>query len=853
MACRVFFLLLVLSLVQKLPPGVAAPVTPPEKHLGYPVGADFKLPDWNAVMGYFTRLDRESPRVITRKIGTTTEGRDFLMSIVSSEENLDRLDRIKACAAILADPRGHSTAEKEAAIREGRPIVFIHCAMHATEAAAPQFAMEFAYKLATSDEEPWIGAREKTVVVIFPSANPDGLDQVAQWYHQNVGTPFEAAGLVELYQRYTGHDNNRDWFMLTQSETRLVTEQLYRVWFPQVFWDIHQQGTGRERMFIPPYRDPLNPNIDSVMVTTTHALGGRAMLDMCREGLQGVSTGNAYDLWWNGSTLNVARRHNMIGLLTEAASVHIASPIFFNQADLKSPVGEGEYRPSNFFPSPWPGGWWRMRNIIDYEEAFGRSLLGSLSRESDYWLRACLGAAERAIAAGETSVPSAWLIPSDNRDPAAVRRLAEVLVLSGVELHVSSAPLKADGRDYPAGTIVIRRAQPYGEFVKDLFEIQRYPEGFSAYDVTGWTIPLLLGVRRVEVVEPIEARLRRVPDASDAVKAFAGDSRVGNTGSLLTSSDSGSWSRLVGHLGNGGTARLLTGKGREGLIELASKAADHGKKGAKVAKPKPSEDATGVSSLPRIGIYAAWTPHAPEGWMRYVFDTWKIPYVTVRNEMLRAGQIRDFLDVLILPGQSPAALDEGRKAGTLPEPYAGGLAPEGAVAVEQFVLDGGTLVATDASANWVIDLLELPLIDVTRGADAKDFFCAGSVLRGVAATDRPLAAGLPDSMPLVFSRSAAWRKMTDDERKKADREAREVETLLRYAPTRLLLSGGIKKPELIEGRDAWLRAAYGKGRVHLFGFQPHYRAWSQVTFPLLFRAVLLDHDRPEAAADAKAE
>lgn len=830
--------LLCLCLMPWISLAAAATVTPPEKHLGHPVGADFQLPDWNAVKSYFFRIDQESPRVVTQKIGQSTQGRDFILSIISGEENLARLDRIKASARVIADPRGRSPAEKEAAIRDGRVIVFVHCAMHATEAAAPQFAMEFAFNLATSVEEPWATARQKLVVVIFPSANPDGLDQVAEWYRQHVGTPYEAAGLVDLYQHYAGHDNNRDWFMLTQPETRIVTQQLYSVWLPHVFWDLHQQRMNRERMFIPPYRDPLNPNVDPVMVTATHAIGGRAMLDMTRQGFRGVATGTSYDLWWNGSTLNTARRHNIVGLLTELASVNLASPVFLSRSDLTSPVGEGDYRPSNLFPDPWPGGWWRMRNIIDYELAFGRSLLGSLSRESETWLRECMEAAQRAVSAGENAAPSAWLIPSDDRDPAAVRRLAEVLLQCGVELHVSPGPLLADDREYPAGTIVIRRGQPYGEYVKDLFEIQRYPTGFTAYDVTGWTLPLLMGVRRVEVIHPIESMLDRVATAQEAVAAFAGDPRAAKDSGLLSSSSSDCWTQLVEHLRSGEAARWLTANGKEGLILLEAKSKGKEKK---PAKKRSAEAGIQVSSFPRIGVYSAWTPHAPEGWMRYVFDEFKIPYVTVRNEQLRAGRIQDFLDVLVLPGQPPAAIDEGRAPGTLPEQFAGGLAPEGAVAIEQFVRAGGTLVASDASANWAVDLFEFPLVDVTREPDAKEFSCPGSILRGLPATDRPLTAGLPDSLPLVFARSTAWRRMADEELKKAKREACEIETLLRYAPARLLLSGGISKPEVIEGHDAWLRVPYGEGQVHLFGFQPHYRAWSQATFPLLFRSVLLDH------------
>ena len=223
-------------------------VTPPDEHLGRPVGADFKLADWNEVKTYFQKLAGQSPRVVTRKVGTTTEGRDFLLSTISSAENLAALDRITRHARTIADPRGKSKSEKEAAVRRGKVILFISCSMHATEVAASQFAMEFAYRLATCEDEPWSSARRNVVVVIAPTLNPDGLDHVTAWYRKTVGTPYEASSLLKLYQYYTGHDNNRDWFMLTQAETRIVTKQLYSVWFPQVYWDIHQQGSSGERI-----------------------------------------------------------------------------------------------------------------------------------------------------------------------------------------------------------------------------------------------------------------------------------------------------------------------------------------------------------------------------------------------------------------------------------------------------------------------------------------------------------------------------------------------------------------------------------------------------------------------------
>ena len=822
-------------------PATAQDVTTPEQHLGRPVGVDFQLADWDEVTSYFHKLARQSPNVITKKIGTTTEGRDFLLATISSAENLANLDTIRQHARSIADPRGKSRAEKQAAVREGKVILFVSCALHATEAAAPQFAMEFAHKLATSNGEPWRSARRNLVVLIAPSTNPDGLDHVVSWYRETVGTPYEASSLLKLYQYYTGHDNNRDWFMLTQAETRIVTEQLYSVWFPHVYWDLHQQGSGEERMFVPPFRDPLNPNLDPAIVSATGLLGTRALMDMTREGLSGISTGVSFDMWFGAASRNVPVRHNVVGLLTEVASVNVASPIFLPRSKLSSPLGEGEYGPSNRFPHPWPGGWWRLGDVIDYELAFGRSLLGSLSRERQLWLANSLEAAERAIRKGKDSAPNAWLMPADNRDPAAVRRLVEALLRGGVEVHVSTGPVAADGRRYPQGTIVIRRDQPYGGYVKDLFDVQRYPDSKPPYDAAGWTLPMLLGVRRVEVMHGLEADLRLVESAEEAVAGFPGDPRAGkkNRG-LLSGSNSDTWTAVVARLQQARAVQFVTEGVREGIFLVEPKPVGRPRRKRRADQPAVAETTIVLGSLPRIGLYSPWRGSMDEGWMRYVLDTYAIPYTTVRNEMLRAGDLSDFLDVLVIPSVSPSQLDAGRTPGSLPDQYVGGLAPEGAVATEEFVRAGGTLITLGSSSGWAIELLELPLVDVTEGSAAKDFSCPGSVLRGVPDRDHPLTAGLPDSVALFFSRSAAWRTMTDEERKKAGYgEGHEIETLLCYASTRLLLSGWISQPEVLEGKIAWVRARHGKGQVHLFAFRPHYRAWTQATFPLLFRAMFL--------------
>lgn len=815
--------------------GCAAPiraqVSTPEAHLGHAVAADSKLPDWKTVRGYFEALAAQSPRVRYETVGKTAEGRDFGLATISSEQNLAHLDELRRWNALLADPRGATVEQRAEALEKGRVFLCISNAMHATECAAPQFAMQFAHTLATSDAEPWKSAREQCVVLVIPCTNPDGQDHVAEWYGRTVGTPFEGSELTKLYQLYAGHDNNRDWFTLTQPETRIVTRLLYEVWRPQVYWDVHQMGSKAERMFVPPFRDPLDPNLDPGIITAINLLGTRAQLDMTREGKSGVASGGTFDMWWNGGNRNVPVRHNIVGLLTEAASCRLASPIFQQRSDLVAPDGTAGYAPSNRFPLPWPGGWWRLASIVDYEMAFARSLVASLARERRFFLENALEAADRTIAAGRGDGVTAWILPADQRDRGATRRLVDVLLATGVEMSVADEPIVADGRTYPRGSIVIDRAQPYGAYAKDLFDVQQYPDGDPPYDVAGWTLPFLFGVRRVEVVQLGGGRTRRVTDATAALAHVGLESSRTATGAEgLDSRDSDTWARVFRGLAGGESFELATKGSERGTFSRRERGPD----GRVVV------DEGTLSRAPRIGLYAPWTGNMDEGWMRWVFDTYGVKYTTVRNEMLRAGDLAHDFDVLVLPGVESASLDHGRADGSAPAEYTGGLGAEGAAAIEEFVRGGGNLVAIGGSARWAIELMDLPLFDVTAGADGKEFSCPGSVLRTVPNGASKFVAGLDDSVAIFFSRGSAWREADEKERANVSTVPGRVDVLLRYAPERVLLSGWIKKPETIEGRAAWVRAAHGQGSVHLFGFRPQYRGWSQAAFQLLFRALLLE-------------
>ncbi len=823
-------ILAVASFAFVAPTARAQSVPTPEAHLGHAVGADFVLPGWDEVRGYFEKLAAASDRVSLQTAGKTTEGRDFVVAVISSAENHARMAELKEHARVLADPRGANSAQTERALAEGKVFVMISCAMHATEVAAPQFAMQLAYLLATSSDEPWVSARRDLVVVLMPSANPDGLDHVSDWYAKIVGTPYEDAGLTKLYQQYAGHDNNRDWFMLSLAETRLVSRLLYEEWRPQVYWDVHQQGSRQERFFVPPFRDPLNPNLDAGVITAINLLGTRGQLDLTREGKTGVATGGTYDMWWNGGNRNVPVRHGIVGLLTEAASARLASPIFLPRSDLRAPDGKGEYAASNAFPAPWPGGWWRIGDIVAYEVGFARSLFAGLARERRFYLENRLEIARRTLRRGQDSTPRAWILPSDQADVAAVERLCSALLATGVECEVTGAAVTADGRTWPAGSILIRRAQPYGGHVQDLFDLQRYPEGAEApYDVAGWTLPLLLGVHCVECVEAPSATTTRHARVDELVAAFAGPSAKRDDGPIFDTRDGRGWKNAFA-ASKAGRSLAFGWKNEDAGLLASCEPGD---------ASKHFVEGFEIPSKLRIGLYSPWFGDMDEGWMRWVFDEFGVPYTTVRNEALRAGDLgRDF-DVILLPGTSADQLLNGRAEGSVFPDYAEGLGTAGASAIEAFVRGGGTLVAVGNSARFAVDQLLLPVTDATTDPESKGFSCPGSVLRAVPETGERFTAGLPDSLAIFGSRPEAWRPMKDKERETIGASPAQIDVLLRYAPSQTLLSGWIKNPAAIANQPAWLRIRHGAGQVHLFGFRPQYRSWSQQAFQLLFRALLL--------------
>src|SRR6266550_4721886 len=299
----------------------------PMSVLGFSPGDERTIADWGQITDYFARLDKASDRVVVQTIGETTLKRPIVVAIISARENILALGKYKEIQRRLSDPRlVTSEQEREQLLRDGKVVVTVSCSIHSTEIVASQMSMSLAYELATAQDAATREILQNTIVLLIPSANPDGVDIVANWYRKTLGTPFEGKEPPELYHHYAGHDDNRDWFMLNLKETKAITKFFWQEWFPEIVYDIHQQGSNGSRFFVPPFYDPPNPHIAPLLLRQVGLIGHKIAADVTAAGFRGVLTNAVYDTWWHGGFRTAPYYHNSIGILTEAASARLMSP-----------------------------------------------------------------------------------------------------------------------------------------------------------------------------------------------------------------------------------------------------------------------------------------------------------------------------------------------------------------------------------------------------------------------------------------------------------------------------------------------------------------------------------------------
>jgi hypothetical protein len=821
-------------------PGQAAappPVPTPESVLGFRVGEDRKLADWTDLIRYFEAL-AASPRVLVENVGETTEGRPFLVVTITSEANQKRLEELRRKNLRLADPRGLSDPDAEALLRDGKTIVVSNHGIHSTEVAGSLTAVELAYLLSTSQAPEILEILDETVLVMVPSANPDGTQKVAEWYRKTLGTPFEAGPLPFLYQRHAGHDNNRDWYMFTQQETRLTLTHVYDRWRPQIVHDLHQMGPRSARFFVPPYLDPWEPNVDEALVAAANGLGAHIAARLIGAGKTGVAIHAIYDAW--SPSRAYPHTHGGVRLLSECASARLASPIEVRSEELEPSFDFDPRQASWNHPSVWPGGTWRLRDAVDYQIAASLALLEHAARFRRYWLESFLSVNRRACA---RATPFAFVVPARQRDPLATEQLIEVLGLGAVEVERARAAFQADGLEYPAGSHVVRMRQPFSAFAKTLLEPQRYPDQRlcrggprqAPYDATAHTLPLLLGVEVARIETPFEAEVEPVTCVERTPGAITGDGpriAIGHgtaemiaLGRLLRAGVPVRWVKRSfqddGRFHPAGTL-LVPATARDVLEPIVRELGIP-------AEAVTAEPESLLLRAPRVGLYQSWVASIDEGWTRFVFERQlEVDYTTQHDADIRRGGLSERFDVIVLPDQAADAMLQGHHAGALPDEYVGGLGREGTAELARFVATGGTLLALNRACELAVSSLDLPVKDALLGLrrgtqDPGGFLCPGSILKVRVDSEHPLGHGLPDPLPVWFENGPAFRL----ERGLA---------VFRY-PEDPLLSGWLSGSEHLAGKTALAEVRHGRGRVVLFGFRPQYRAQSWSTYVALLNAI----------------
>ena len=825
----------------------------PASVLGFEPCSERELATYEEIAHYFRELDAASERMNLYEIGKTSEGRETLLSVISSAENIRNLASYKEISQRLALANELTDAQARTLAREGKAVVWIDFGMHSTERAHAQTAPWMAHKVVTEESDEMRFIRDNVILILIPNINPDGTTRVVNWYKKNKDTPYEESAPPELYQKYVGHDNNRDWFMFNQKETRNIARQLYVEWFPQLIYNQHQEAPFPARIFVPPFEDPMNPNIPPLVMRGINAVGEAMTRRFDQESKSGVVSRLQFDTWWNGGMRTTPYYHNMVGILTETGH---SSPMTVDYDPEKFPKnfnnGESTTEPSTYYPNPFHGGKWTFRDSCSYMVTGSMAVLDIGAKRREEWLYDIYQMGRLAIEAGANET---YVISADQPDPGTAVRMLNALRWGGIQIEKATTSFSAGGKDYPVGSHLVRGSQAFRPHLTDLLNPQTYPDRRlypggppeRPYDITGWTLPFQMGVEVDKLEHAVQVTTTTVdwPTVENGSimgigsYGFAIDPRANDTftavNRLLKAGASVSRTRKA--LGDWPVGAFVTTTGRSQMETIATELGL-----SIIALGSPPDDLVEIKS-PRIGLYRSWTNNMDEGWTRWVLEQFEFPYSNFRDEDARKGNLESRFDVIVLPDATMTSMLKGLDKDTMPDEYTGGLTTKGAYNIYRFAAAGGTLVAMDTATELPLTLFGLHVEDITQDQDDSEFFIPGTILNLEVDTGHPVAWGMPEKATAFFARSPAFnigRKPTRYERQRGIEPTppEGYHIIAHYPEKDLLKSGWLMGDNFISGKAAVVEAPVGKGRVILLGFRVQHRGQTHLTFKLLFNSLL---------------
>jgi len=845
-------------------------VTRPEEFFGFKIGEDRKLARWDRVVEYFYRVASESVRVKVVELGKTPGGNSFIVAFISSPENIRSLERIREISCRLANPeRPLEEGELERLVEEGRAVVVITNSIHATEVGGTQMSVELLYRLAASEDPEILRILDNVVVILFPSFNPDGQVMVVDYYYKYLGTEYEGSPLPWLYHSYCGHDNNRDAYMLNLVESRYFARVAYHDWCPQVYIDHHQMGSYGARFFISPEMDPIYPDVDPITWREAQFLGTYAATRLEMEGIRGVETGAPFTPDFVSAFQTIAYFMNIVGILTESASVRIATPMYIHPHQLRG-YGRGRLadRPYMNYPNPWPGGWWRLGDIVRQQLISTIAMLSAIASNKEMFLRNAYLKALRNIERGSREPPHAFIIPPGGHDPLTTLKLVDLLLNLGVKVFRARGPVRVGASIYPEGSFIVPLSQPRRPLAKRLLERYLYPdtdvtrdrEGkpIRPYDIATDTVADFMGAEVVEADQPFSTDLEPVFSASPPAVSLE------RSGGYLVDPRLNDSYRLVNKMLTSGLRvwRFRVEVEVAGIrMPPGSFYVEGGDKAFEVLKSVSSEvgvQPVGVQEdllsrygdhyearLLRIGVFQRYYGgNMEEGWTRYVLDTYGFPYRVIRDAEIRGGRLGELVDVIIFPDDAlPMMTGEnieeemGKrlkrpfKLPPYPPEYRSGFGKEGIQKLKEYVEGGGSIVMMGGASELAYKGLGLPIRDLTEEvADARQFFCPGSVLKAIVDTTHPLGYGMPRiAYILLVDRPVLEIVPTHNNE--------DYAAVVTYPERDILRSGWIIGEGMLGRKPALIDARLGRGRAIIYGFRPIFRAQTHGTFKLFFNAL----------------
>jgi hypothetical protein len=902
-------------------------VTAPKQHFGFNIGDDYQLATYTQFVAYWQKLDKESDRMRVVEIGKTAEGRPQLMAIITAPENFKKLDRYKEISARLAQAEGLTPDQARALAKEGKGVVWFDGGLHATEVLGAHQLIETVYQLVSrTDAETMRFLND--LVILAVHANPDGMELVSNWYmREKEPTRRSAAGLPRLYQKYIGHDNNRDFYLSSQPESTNMNRVMYLEWFPQIMYNHHQTGPAGTVMFAPPFRDPFNFNFDPLIPAQLDLVAASMHSRFASEGKPGVTSrkGANYSTWWNGGLRTMAYFHNMIGLLTET----IGSP-----TPMSIPFLPSKQLPDSNLHFPIEPQEWHFRQSVDYSVTANYAVFDIASRNKENFLfniyqmgknsidrgnrdswtatprrviaaAAALGGGRgrggegaggdepdaggggRGGRGGGTAAefrtllrnpaardPRGFVLPSDQPDFPTATKFVNALLKTGVAVHRATAPFSVAGKNYPAGSYVVKAAQAFRPHVLDMFEPQDHPDDIPypggpptrPYDNAGWTLAYQMGVRFDRILEGFDGPFEKL---SGVQKPAAGKvTAAASAGYTFSHAPNDAFVAVNRLVAAGEDVYWVTGGAQAGTFFVAAKpstaaavakiAADVGINFDGVAA-RPAGDAIKLRKV-RIALADQYGGSMPSGWTRFLLEQFEFPFEVVFPQALDSGNLSTKYDVIIFPsGVAPAGGGGrggrggggggggGRGGGpsSIPAEYQNQLgaytAAQTGPQLKKFLEDGGTILGVGRSAMGLLELMQIPVDNhlVERSPDGsvrplagEKYYVPGSVLRVAVDTSAPIAHGITNPVDVFFDNSPVFRLSPEA----AIKGVRPIAWFDSAAPLR---SGWAFGQGYLRDGVAIVEANVGKGTLFGFGPEITFRAQPHGTFKFLFNGIYL--------------